>query len=124
MRVRQVRGRAAPSVGTVCRLRAMPKESRKCFVTVDCGAAGPLFGGPPFGAQTSCNADDVANGKAKLLDLDDPLGSKDDADPRLHFFNSAAPDAVDAGGSGVLTVADEPKTGGAWSVELVLADTE
>lgn len=120
MRVRQVHGRAAPAVGTMCRLRAMPQSSRKCLVIVDCGAAGALFGGPPFSSRTSCNADDVASGKAKLLDLDDPQGSKDDEDPRLHFFNAPGAEPVDGGG--VLTVADEPKAGGAWSVELVPVD--
>ena len=123
-RVRQVRGRAAPSVGTMCTVHAMPEDTRTCYVSVDCGAGAALFGVAPFSATATCNAADVAKGKARILDLDDPNGSNEIAtggDPRLNLFTPPGRLPTDAVPD-VLTVADEPKGAAPWSVELVLLE--
>lgn len=123
-RVRQVRGRAVPAVGTTCTVHAMPDDTRNCYVSVDCGQGGALFGVTPFSATATCNATEVANGTARILDLDDPNGSAETAtggDPRLNLFTPPGRLPTDAQPD-VLTVADEPKNGAPWSVELVLLD--
>ena len=123
-RVRQVRGRAVPAVGTMCTVHAMPEDTRNCFVSVDCGPGAALFGVAPFSATATCNATDVQNGSARILDLDDPNGSAETAtggDPRLNLFTPPGRLPTDAEPD-VLTVADEPKNGAAWSVELVLLE--
>jgi hypothetical protein len=122
-RVRQVRGRAAPAVGTMCTVHAMPEDTRSCYVSVDCGPGGALFGVTAFSATATCNAADVANGTARILDLDDPNGSAEatGGDPRVNLFTPPGRLPTDAEPD-VLTVADEPKNGAPWSVELVLLE--
>lgn len=110
-RVRGVSGRVRPTVGTECIMHASPSSRDRCYVSVDCGAAGVLYGAAPFESVVKCNAVAAAAGSAPL-ELTDSTPSKDDDDPRLHY----------AASDGAITVADEPKSGASWSVDLMPID--